>query len=832
MLNCDVAGFAERRAKTQRALLMTSAVLAALATAAPAWSAEPAASNIPSVEDASSVDAVIVTGLRGKPRTVADSPSPIDVIGGEQLSDTGKVTLKEALAVLLPSVNYGTVNGFAHNNVVRPVSMRGLGGGYTLVLVNGKRRHPTSLLMNSNLDTSGATPVDIDQIPTSAVSRIEVLRDGAAAQYGSDAIAGVINIILKSSPDGQISADLGQTYDSDGENAHVTADWGATFNETGFVHLAIEAKYQGRTDRNDPATGSFYYPIAGGAPDPREANPKRGDYNGNPVVRAVSTAFNLQTPISATTDFYTFATAGARSGNARQTKRRPNANTNILELAPDGFIPLYKLKETDFEVVSGLKGKLGEWAWDLSSALGRNTSKSSADTLNPSLGPASPTHFKLYDLTSNVWTTNLDFDRTYEIGLAGPLTVAAGAERRVERYEVESGDPAAYANGGYVFTSGPLAGRPALIGVQGVNTVDASDAGRAKRTNLAAYVDLGVNPTAKWYVGAAARAEHYDDSTGDTVSGKLTTRYELTPALALRGTVSTGLRAPSLSQQLYGQRRYSTQTIAGVLYQFPTKVVRVDSPLAEALGAQPLKPEKARNYSAGLTFNPSRNFSVTLDAYQIDIDDRIALTSTLSGPGVNVLLAAAGLPTDIYVQYFANAIDTRTRGVDLVGEYRADLGDYGDLKLGLGFNWNKTEIQHIKANPPQLASLGAGLVLFDRVQQGALTVGYPKTKLIVSADWTKARWNVNLRGTHYDDVTQVATVASDDRTFSGKWIADLSVSFAVTEKLSITAGADNLFDTYPDTVGIVSANGGGKYGAFSPFGLTGGYYYTRVGYRF
>jgi len=830
MLNDGASAAADRRAKASSALLMTTSVLGVLALSAPAWSAEPA--SAPEVDSASAVDAVIVTGLRGKPRTVADSPAPIDVIGGEQLSDTGKVTLKEALAVLLPSVNYGTVNGFAHNNVVRPVSMRGLGGGYTLVLVNGKRRHPTSLLMNSNLDTSGATPVDLDQIPTSAISRIEVLRDGAAAQYGSDAIAGVINIILKSAPGGQVSADLGQTFESDGENAHANADWGTSFNQTGFVHLSLEAKYQGRTDRNDPATGSFYYPLAGGAPDPREANPKRGDYNGNPVVRAVTTAINFQTPVSATTDFYTFATAGARSGNARQTKRRPNANTNIIELAPDGFIPLYKLKETDFEVTSGLKGKLGEWAWDFSSALGRNTSHSSADTLNPSLGPASPTHFKLYDLTSTVWTTNLDLDRSYDVGLSSPLTVAVGAEHRLEKYRVEAGDPAAYANGGYVFTSGPLAGKPALIGVQGVNTVDASDAGRAKRTNLAGYVDLGINPTANWYVGVAGRAEHYDDSAGDTVSGKLTTRFELTPALALRGTVSTGLRAPSLSQQLYGQRRYSTQTIAGVLYQFPTKVVRVDSPLAEALGAQPLKPEKARNYSAGLTFTPGHGFSATLDAYQIDIDDRIALTSTLSGPGVNVLLAAAGLRTDIYVQYFANAIDTRTRGVDLVSEYRTSLGDLGALKLGLGFNWNKTKIQNIKANPPQLASLGSGLVLFDRVQQGALTVGYPKTKLIASAGWTKDAWTVDLRGTRYDKVTQVATVASDDRTFGAKWIADLSISYAVNEKLSLTVGADNLFDTYPDKVGVVSANGGGKYGAFSPFGLTGGYYYTRVGYKF
>ncbi|GGZ30975.1 TonB-dependent receptor plug domain-containing protein [Asticcacaulis endophyticus] len=789
------------------------------------------ADDVPAA-DAAEPTTVVVTGSRGKPRTISESPSPIDVIDAAQLSQTGKVTLKEALAVLLPSLNYGTVNGFAHNNVVRPVSMRGLGGGYTLVLVNGKRRHPTTLLMNSNVDTSGATPVDLDQIPVGAIERIEVLRDGAAAQYGSDAIAGVINIILKSGKGGSVSLGAGQTYSGDGENVRAAADWGTVLDNGLKLHLALETKYQGRTDRNDPATGSFYFPI-NGQPDPREATiPKRGDYNGNPQVRAATFAANFELPVRDGLELYSFVTAGAKSGNAFQTKRRPNANTNIPEIHPDGFIPVYRLKERDYEVVAGGRGLIGDWTWDASTAVAQNLTRSSADTLNPSLGLASPTKFKLYDLVGHTWTTNLDVRRGYEIGLAEPLSVAAGVEYREELYKVKSGDAASYVNGGYVFPSGPLAGRPALIGVQGVNTVDASDAGQADRSNLAAYVDLGLSPTKAWYVGFALRSEHYDDDAGDTVSGKLTTRYAFTNALAVRATVSTGFRAPSLSQQLYGQRRYSTQTIAGVLYQFPSKVVRVDSPLAQALGAQPLTPEKSRNYSLGFTFTPSRRFRTTIDAYRIDIDDRIALTSTLSGPGVNALLAAAGLPTDIYVQYFTNAIDTKTEGLDIVSEYTTGLGRFGNLKLSGAFNWNQTEITNIKANPPELASLGANLVLFDRVQQGTLTVGYPETKAVLGANWRSDRWTVDVRATRYDDVTQVATVATDDRTFGAKWITDLSVSYAFTDKLGLTVGADNLFDEYPDAVGIVSANGGGKYGAFSPFGQTGGYYYTRLDYRF
>ncbi len=630
-----------------------------------------------------------------------------------------------------------------------------------------------------------------------------------------------------------MSVDAGRTYEGDGQTARAALDWGTKLASGGSLHLALESRYQNRTDRNDAATGLFYFPQSDGSPDPREAtNPKRGDYNGNPVVHMATFGINWEQPLSDQTTAYAFATAGTQTGNARQTRRRPNANNDIPQIYPDGYIPLYRLDQTDYEIVGGVRGLAGQWNWDLSTGIGQNFAHSAADTLNPSLGLSSPTYFNLYTLSSTAWTSNFDIRRGFDIGLAEPLSVAAGAEIRKETYKVKSGDPAAYADGGYVYTSGPLAGKPALIGVQGVNTVDGSDAGRASRSDDAVYVDLGLNPVKPWYVGVAVRAEHYDDSSGDTVSGKLTTRYEFTSAWAVRATVSSGFRAPSLSQQLYGQRRYSTQTIAGVLYQFPTKVVRVDSPLAQALGAEPLKPEKSKNYSLGLTFSPNSRFRATLDAYRIDIDDRIALTSTLSGPGVNTLLQAAGLPTNIYVQYFANAIDTRTQGADFVSEYSTGLGDFGSVKLSAAINVNSTKITRIKANPPQLASLGSNLVLFDRVQQATLTVNNPKSKLVLAADWQKDKWSFDLRGTHYDKVTSVGAIAADDRVFGAKWITDLSVSYAVTQKASVTVGADNLFDVYPDRTGIVSANGSGAYGAFSPFGMTGGYYYTRLDYRF
>lgn len=771
---------------------------------------------------------IVVTGTRGIQRSVLESPTPIDTLSPEQLIGSGKQTLKEALAQLLPSFNFGTTTGFAHNNVVRPYSMRGLGAAYTLVLVNGKRRHRSSLLLNSNLDSSGATPVDIDQIPITAIERVEVLRDGAAAQYGSDAIAGVINIILKSGTGGQAIALAGQRYEGDGENFQAAADIGFQIGEA-VLHLALEAKANGRTDRNDPATGTFYFPG-----DPREATAvRRGDYNGDPRVRQITLSQNFTAPLGGVT-VYSYGTFGARNGRAYQTRRRPNAASDVPEIYPDGFVPDYILDETDFQILGGVKGAVAGWNWDLSTTFGRNRTVSEADTLNPSLGPTGPTHFKLYTLAANEWVSNLDISRGVDIGLASPLNVAFGAEFRRETYVVGQGDPEAYINGGYIFPSGPLKGTPAWIGVQGVNSIDADDDGRLSRSNIAGYLDLGVDILPGWFVGGALRAEHFSDSAGDTLSWKVNSRFDVAPGIGIRGTVSTGFRAPSLAQALYGQRRYTQQIVGGALLQFPTKNFRVNSPVAAALGATPLTPEETVNYSLGLALQPIDKLNITIDAYQIDIDDRIAQTSALSGAGIDRLLVAAGLQPGVYVQYFTNAIDTRTRGIDIVSDYSFSLGDAGRLKLGLAANWNRTKITRVRPNPVQLASLGTNLILFDRVQQGALTVGYPRTKVIASADWSLGPVGVNIRATRYGAVTQRAAAVSgvDDRRFGPKVLTDLEFSYAVTGNTKVAVGANNLFDVYPDPVGIVSVNGAGRYGGFSPFGFSGGFYYLRISHDF
>jgi len=823
-----------RRIQTRRVAAVVAAAGALSGALASVASAEEAATTAPA--EPTAISQVVVTATRGQTRTVATSPAPIDVISRQALADTGKTTLKEALAVLLPSFNFGTVNGFAHNEVIRPVSLRGLSAAYTLVLINGKRRHQSALLLNSTLDSSGATPVDLDLIPISAVDRIEVLRDGAAAQYGSDAIAGVINVILKSSDHGgSISATAGQYYYGDDGRLELAADQGFKVGDDGALHLALDVKHQEHANpsRNGYATGAFYFPLPNGQPDPRESAQALGDYNGDPLLNQVTVSGDFQKPIGRDFSAYSFATYGYRNGNGFMTKRRPNATGDIPQIYPNGYVPDFILYENDFEAVAGVKGERAGWAIDLSTSYGADYTNSYGDTLNPSLGPTGPTRFYLYGLDNETSTSNVDVSRAFEVGLSRPLNLAFGVEFRNERYVVVPGSPDAYENGGYIYTSTPLAGQAALIGVQGVNVVDSSAAGSASRNNVATYVDVGLYPLPKWYVDLAGRDEYYDDSAGNNTSGKITTRYDVTDKFALRGTASTGFRAPSLSEELYGQRRYTTQIVGGVSQQFPSDVVPVNSALAAALGATPLKPETATNFSAGFTYEPLRNLYLTLDAYEIYIDNRIALTSTLSGAGVNTLLARAGLPQNIFVQYFTNAINTRTGGADLVSEYRVDLGDYGALKLGAAANYNKTDITHIRPNPAVLASLGSNLQLFDHVQQGSLTVGLPKSKVIVSADWTHGKLGVNLRLTRYGAVVQTSDTPGADRSFNAKTITDLEARYAFTPRLSFAVGADNILDVYPSKSAILGVNGNAEYyGTFSPFGIYGGYYYTRLSYAF
>ncbi|MBV6289305.1 TonB-dependent receptor plug domain-containing protein [Pseudomonas aegrilactucae] len=788
------------------------------------------------------LEAVVSVGNRGAQRTVAQSAVPIDVIGGQDLEKQGaSASLRDALANLLPSFNVAKVTGGAYSNVARAAGLRGLGGGYVLVLVNGKRRHGGSVASENSVLIEGWNPADLDLIPISAVDRVEVLRDGAAAQYGSDAIAGVINIILKrDSSGGSASTMVGRRshyasgVGSNGETYQQTFNYGLALPNDGFLNLAVDAKKQDSTKRSGEATGNFYYPV-NGQPDPREQTVNKRSYGGGlPEIEQINLSYNAELPLQDNLSLYSFSTFGKQDALVSIGFRRPNSNTIINELYPDGIAPNFTFESIDYQSVFGVRGNdLAGWDWDLSTSYGENRQKQLTDhNLNPSLGTSSPTDFTLQTNRFTQWTTNLDLNRPLDIGLANPLTFATGLEYRYEQYRTEAGDPDSYASGGYRYPVGhPRAGQQAAIGALGNYLLLPEDEVNLRRSDSAAYVDLGLDVTDKWFVGAAGRFEHYTDSSGNTWTGKLSTRYAFTPQLAARGALSTGFVAPSMIQQGYAKTGLGRRTVGNETRDIMIKRVQTDSAIGRALGAEDLEPVRSQSVSAGLTWTPLQNLNVALDAYLIDLEDRIALISPLSGLAVDQILAANGFAHVQQVQYYANAFDTRTKGLDLVVDYTQHLGQYGRLRYNVGANWNKASITELKANPAQLQSLG--LSRFDRTELGGITDLTPRSKYILGLNWQLSDWDIGLRTTRYGSVKKLGSSNGGvDETFGAKWITDVDVSYALTDNVRVSLGADNVFDVYPDKHTVTDVSGASYYSSISPFGSYGAFYYGRLNIDF
>ncbi|CDG82360.1 TonB-dependent receptor plug domain-containing protein [Janthinobacterium agaricidamnosum] len=795
-------------------------------------------------------DVVVTTGVRGEQRTVADSPAPIDVINGEQLAHTGRAELSEALARLLPSFNFGT-NQAGVNSVVRPVSNRGMGPAYTLVLVNGKRRHNAALLTNGGGDTSGVNPVDLDTIPLGAIDHIEVLKDSAAAQYGSDAVAGVVNVILKNGDHGGSAAvGSGRLKEGDGNlnNSKIEADAGFKLGQDGFVHIAANARQRGQSWNNFKSTNPVNYSPAG---NPKNASWNRdGARNGDPGIEAYNVAFNAELPYSGDVTLYAFGTAGTRNSIAGNNFRRANGLATLGQLFPDGYFAENNMSAYDFQLNAGARGKSAGWHWDVSTGYGKNRARQYSNlTSNPSLGPSSPTRFdNLATYQFEQWTTNQDVTRAFDIGLNKPLQWSFGAEQRLERFTTYTGQALGYINGGYIFQPGdqegnPNLGKPAAVGAQAGVALSPADATRVPRTVLALYNDIGFYPTENWFADVAVRAEHYNDSAGNTVSGKFNSRYDITPRFALRGTVGSGFRAPSLTQLGYAQtdNRTNINPVTGEVAPSLSKLLRNDSTLARQFGAQDLTPEKSTNFGLGLVFKASDATNITLDAYQVAVKDRIVRTGYMFGPAFAPLLKAAGLTGTEWVQYFANGVDTRTRGADLVADTSSDYGTAGLVRWGAALNWNRTALTSVKATPAGITALGPNpggtQVWFGYAASGGIgdLTAAPRTKLILSARWFIGDFDVNLQTTRYDKSTwQTTANRAQDYHFGAKWLTDLDLTYALGKHTRLVVGAANLFNVFPDKNGPGDPNTGSSgfvYGP-SPFAPTGAFYYAKASYDF
>ncbi|KRA72073.1 ligand-gated channel [Lysobacter sp. Root667] len=779
------------------------ALLAALA--APGYAQQAPAPGEPASE-AHTLDQVIVTGTRVSDRTVAESSAPIDIITPEALEATGTVELATALARALPSLNFPRPAITDGTDAVRPAQLRGLAPDQVLVLVNGKRRHTTALINLNGSQGRGSSPVDLNAIPIASIERVEVLRDGASAQYGSDAIAGVVNVVLKGSDHGgSIAARYGQYSAGDGEQYQLSGDAGFKLGENGKLHLAAQGGHQDQTNRARPFQGVVEQRY------------------GDPDIDSGAVSYNGEYSPTDYLTFYSFGSYSKRDVLSNGYFRFAGDPRNIPSIYPNGFLPQIHNVSKDRAAVVGLRGETaGGTQIDFSYNYGHNELSFDIEhTLNRSLGPTSPTEFYAGALEVTQHVLNLDFARPVDFGWQYPVTFAWGAEWRGEEFSQLAGEPLSYANGGVPASNGQI-----IPGAQVFSGFRASDAGDFDRHSYSLYADVEADLTDKFSAGIAARFESYSDF-GDTTSGKLSARYAFTDKVALRATASTGFRAPSLQQQFF--QSIATNFISGVPYEIGT--FRVDNPAAVALGSESLKAEESTNYSLGLVLQPSDGLYITIDAYHIKVDDRILLSENLTSTAVRNYLQANGYPGIGGGRYFTNAVDTKTQGVDIVATQALDLAS-GKFNLTLGYNYSKTEIEKIAPNPARLAAIDPAAVRIGRTEIGRITKGAPKDKFFLAGDWDTGNWSFNATATRYGEFTELhATNPLLDQTFGAKWTLDLAATYHL-DSWDFTVGGDNVLDEYPDESKLVLGTRNYlPYNTASPFGFNGAFAYLKVGYK-
>jgi len=806
-------------------------------------------------ETPTGVSEVIVTGTRVTGVKAEDSAAPIQVVGASALKRVGQPDLIQALSQNLPSFN---AEGYGADTAALTLSaaLRGLNPNDTLVLVDGKRRHATANLHVDPSSFQGAATADLSFIPVGSIDHVEVLTDGAAAQYGSDAIAGVVNIILKdANHGGTLSVTGGQYFEGDGNTGAWSLNNGFALGDRGYINTTIEERYhgfsrQGGADRRvfnlngTLAAGDNPIDVAGlpGAAGSPNVNNIYGDTQSNTYDGFFTAGYDLGGGVEA----YSTGSYGHRLASAFENFRLPSKVTRTVGGVtivpfPHGFSPREQIVEDDFAFTAGIKGKAADWNWDLSTTYGHDhddvsTINSANATLFADTG-VTPRNFFDGTFTSSEWTTTLDVDRSFDVGMAAPANLALGVEDRQTTFAIGQGDPlSTFAEGGQSYPG-----------------FQATDAANHTRTNYAGYADVALTPITALKIDLAGRYEHYSDF-GSTTVGKLTVRYDFSPAFALRGTISNGFRAPTLAEEFY--------SATNVAPTFAVVQLPANSLAAHLAGFSNLKPEKSNNYSIGFVAHPADGLQITLDAYQIDITDRIVATGTLLGlnngtvvsPGVLKAIAAHGNVLDPGVTYvgisvFTNGANTRTQGVELTANYASDFGDLGHVDWSLGVNYNETTLTKVNALPAAVTSAAIGqTALLGANAVDTLTTAVPREKVILGAYWTLGKWSVNLRDTVYGESSERYSLDGTGNhgvrtTIPVTSITDLEGTYIIREDLKFSVGANNLFNHRPPSIpnvpngsgGVRPADGNNVYGEplqYSPFGINGGYYYGRLTFTF
>jgi iron complex outermembrane receptor protein len=762
------------------------------------------------------VGEVFVVGTRRVDRSITETPVPVDVLDLREVTlHSGQLDVNQILQFVAPSFNANRQSGADGSDHIDPATLRGLGPDQTLVLINGKRRHQSSLINIFGSRGRGNTGTDLNTIPASAIERIEILRDGASAQYGSDAIAGVINIVLKSNINeltgsvttGTRQAKFRSDLKYDGEEFQINGNYGLALGQRGFVNITMDFLSKGRTNRPaDPAQYSIYRKQFGDA--------KLQNFNA---------FFNSSLSVSDISSFYAFGGLNYRHTDAYAWTREYDSERNVPSIYPNGFDPHILSNITDPSLSAGFRTKLGNWNLDINNTFGSNRFHYFVNgTLNASLLEKSPTRFDAggFQLTQN--TTGVNFSQFFNNVLNG-LNIAFGAEYRIENYEIFAGEEASWENYGVIDTvingrvvQFDVLGRPG--GSQGFPGFRPDNEIDEFRTNFGAYADVELDATNDWILGAAARFENYSDF-GNTLNAKLSTRLKLHDVVAIRGSYSSGFRAPSLAQIYFNS--IFTDFVSGVPVE--KIIAKNNSPLTRSLGIAPLKQETARNLSFGLTVYPFDDFTITVDGYLVNINDRIVLTGAFEqdDPDIGAELKVLNVGA---AQFFANAIDTKTSGLDVILAYSKSFGEH-QFRFSYAGNFNKMKLGEVKTSP-KLA--GKKDIYFGKREQFFLLASAPSSKMTLSIDYSLNRFHANLRLTQFGKVTLIDWLDTED-TYEPKITADVSIGYDLTNTLSLIVGGGNILNTYP-SLQDTETETGGLWDAVQ-MGFSGRFYFAKLNFR-
>jgi iron complex outermembrane recepter protein len=800
--------------------------------------------NVSLTESNDVLNEVVVVGSRfAKPRTDVDRPVAIDVIGVKELQSTGQVDLGQSIHYTAPSFNAVKFGINDSAPFVDPASLRGLGPDQVLVLVNNKRRHKVSFVSINDGVGKGQVGTDVNVVPALSLKRVEVLRDGAAAQYGSDAIGGVINMELNdassggsvsvytgignSTPNLDVTGKIAPVKVSDGLTYNFAANVGMKLTQKGFLNATLTYNHSDAYDRSGTykAAAGFYERDAVKDAERVKANNINLDRAilGAADVTTKGIFINAGLPINDKFNFYAFGGYTNKHVVTGVFTRPPsNVRRSVLSKFPNGYNPVAPADLQDFSLTAGIKGSLGSWKTDLSASQGSNQVDFYAEnTVNPSLGDASPTEFYVGQTKVTQSLINADISKTFNEGSYPNFSLGAGTEFRYETFKLTAGDPASYEAGPLKLTRD--------VGSSGREGFSNKAAGSWNRTNVGFYVEGESDITKNFLVGGALRFENYSDF-GSNISYKLNTRFRIAEPFSIRGSVSRGFRAPSMTQAYYSNFVNISFDNAGNSIINP--IIPATSDLAKVLGVNGLKQETSFDISGGITSKIGEHFSLTADVYQIDVDNRIMLSGAIDVSKFPEF-KAAGFPQTANV--FVNAIDTRTKGFEFVASYNNTVGQKGKIALNVAYSSMVTTLRSNRKTDKDIEVADATATLY-------ITDGLPKNKLISSVNFDYGKVGLLFRasrfGTVADPLATLAVKPTDPaaptyQIFSAKTLLDVALTLRPIKKLSVTAGVNNLADVYPDLLQLPQTTNEVVFSRrTNQFGTQGRFLHLSLNYKF